>query len=301
MRIKSFGLADSEHVSSTAHSLSSSAPTALNLSPELDTVFRYTAIRLKLERDDTGIPKFVSGACPSLWLRIRRKDGETRVEHLFENKNYGGCLNSMGEQKSAHGRIAWTFTLPYVAEDDFSLDITQEFDAGQGKVVRVQSKIVEIKVLDIKTLQRSWGSPVNGLAASVALDRSTYELGHDIPLHVATEAVLDNSGLVWGIARIPGRFVTVSIRDPHGQVAERELYSDMDYWSGDFTPSPYRAGEPWILEHTLREAAPHEPGVYALWVTWRPLIGLSETQTHPANFVVISNPVEFTIVDSGPN
>src|SRR5579862_3230917 len=96
MRLVSFGLAASGHAGPANDSVSSSAPTALRLSPELDTVHRGTTIRVKLERDDVGIPKLNSWGRPSLWLRIRRKDGETRVEHLFETLNYGGCLNSMG-------------------------------------------------------------------------------------------------------------------------------------------------------------------------------------------------------------
>jgi hypothetical protein len=44
--------------------------------------------------------------------------------------------------------------------------------------------------------------------------------------------------------------------------------------------------------------APDRVGSYTLWVTWRPLIGLDAGQTQPADFVVVSNPVEFSVVKS---
>jgi hypothetical protein len=298
MRVSSFGLmAPGDSGSSNTPAPGSVAPKSLTLSSELDTIFTGSAIRLKLERDDVGSPKDAVGPptpCPSLFLRFRDKDGDTRVEHLFEMQNYGGCLNSKGEQKSPDGRIVWTFSWGYHPEKDFTLDITQEFDAGQGKVARVRSNTIAVRVIDIQTVQRTWGPQMHGLAANLTLDRPSYEIGQAIPLHIATATFADGAGLFWGVRRLPD--VTISIRDAAGHLSERKM--DSHYWSGDTTPAPYRAGERWIVESSLLGMAPDRVGSYTLWVTWRPLIGLDVGQTRPADFVVVSNPVEFSIVKS---
>jgi hypothetical protein len=298
MRVSSFGLmAPGDSGSSNTPAPGSVAPKSLTLSSELDTIFTGSAIRLKLERDDVGSPKDAVGPptpCPSLFLRFRDKDGDTRVEHLFEMQNYGGCLNSKGEQKSPDGRIVWTFSWGYHPEKDFTLDITQEFDAGQGKVARARSNTIAVRVIDIQTVQRTWGPQMHGLAANLTLDRPSYEIGQAIPLHIATATFADGAGLFWGVRRLPD--VTISIRDAAGHLSERKM--DSHYWSGDTTPAPYRAGERWIVESSLLGMAPDRVGSYTLWVTWRPLIGLDAGQTQPADFVVVSNPVEFSVVKS---
>lgn len=299
MRVSSFGLlAPGDPGSSNTPATGSLAPKSLTLSSELDTIFTGSAIRLKLERDDEGSPRMVAASsppCPSLFLRFRDKDGDTRVEHLFEMQNYGGCLNSKGEQRAPDGRIAWTFSWGYHPEKDFTLDITEEFDAGQGKVARVRSNTIAVRVIDIQTVQRTWGPQVRGLAANLTLDRPSYEIGQAIPLHIATATFAQGPGVFWGVRRLLPD-IAISIRDAAGHLSERQM--DSDYWSGDTTPAPYRAGEPWIVESSLLGMVPDRMGSYTLWVTWRPLIGLDAGQTRPADFVVVSNPVEFTIVRS---
>jgi hypothetical protein len=212
MRVSSFRLMAPDGPGSP-DTTGSVAPKSLTLSSDLETLFTGSAIRLRLERDDVGSPKALAAPlprCPSLFLRFRDKDGFTRVEHLFEVQNYGDCPR---EQKAPNGQLASTVSWGYYPEKDFTLDITQEFDAGQGKVARVRSNAIAFKVIDPKTVQRTWGPRLNGLAANVTLDRRSYEIGQAIPLHIATAVFADNSGRFWGIKRLPEQGITISIVD----------------------------------------------------------------------------------------
>ena len=148
-------------------------------------------------------------------------------------------------------------------------------------------------------IPRTWGPQVSGLAASVALDRHDYQLGATIPLHIATETFSKDPAVFWGIRRLPERGFTISIRDSGGHVSERPLDLHRRFFSGDVTPENYRFGEPWALEASLigKLELPDRLATYTLWITWRPLMGLDEDLMKPADFVVVSNVVELSIVN----
>ena len=154
-----------------------------------------------------------------------------------------------------------------------------------GELIRARSNTITLHVLDPKKVQRTWGPPVNGLAADLTLDRSTYSLGQDVPLHIA---ILNQASAI-DIYRSPAcENLAVSLRDAAGRLIGSKQVPEFCAWSGSDAPRRYERGEPRTFESSLlsEDLLPDQVGIYTLSVAWRPLSGVA----------VVSNQATFTIV-----
>lgn len=255
----------------------------LTLAPEMDTVYEGGRVRLRLEFEDAASPLVsLSGPCPTIFSRLRNQDGLTRFDYIHYNP--GECES----RPSASPRPARVLDLGRFAQPslgDSTLDLTQEFAKPGGELIRARSNTITLHVLDPKKVQRTWGPPVNGLAADLTLDRSTYSLGQDVPLHIA---ILNQASAI-DIYRSPAcENLAVSLRDAAGRLIGSKQVPEFCAWSGSDAPRRYERGEPRTFESSLlsEDLLPDQVGIYTLSVAWRPLSGVA----------VVSNQATFTIV-----
>jgi hypothetical protein len=148
---------------------------------------------------------------------------------------------------------------------------------------------------------------VEGLAADVTIDKNTYELGKDIPLHLAIEN-FSASVPIYGASPVfnPSKLLEVQVRDSAGQ-----LVSGINPWlcrgGGPSGAGRYPKDKLIPLEWSLAPLGmlPDRPGIYNVAITWEPFQGTDDscefcevTAYDVANskrYVVRSNVVTFSI------
>jgi hypothetical protein len=110
------------------------------------------------------------------------------------------------------------------------------------------------------------------------LDKDTYQLGEDVPLHIAIEN-FDAPVPIYAIDPVwdPYLAIGIEVRDATGQLLlDNERSSSEVLRTGHGRgPVPYPAGKVVTIERMLASQGwlPNRPGVYTLVVTWCPLDG----------------------------
>lgn len=125
---------------------------------------------------------------------------------------------------------------------------------------------------------RHW-TRLKGVAADILLDRDTYKVGEDIPLHLAI-ANFDATAPIfsWDPQWDPCDVVEVQVLDTSGiPLPEQDRFSPPS-WSctGDgFGPRPFEKGKIVSMEWSLKNTGwlPNHPGTYTIVVSWRTSTG----------------------------
>jgi hypothetical protein len=154
---------------------------------------------------------------------------------------------------------------------EYTFEISQVGDSSEeGRLRPARSNIVHIEIADPSTIARKWGSKVKGLAVDVALDKATFRVGEDVPLHIAIEN-FDAKVPVFGVSPTEHNVVEIEVHNAGGQsvpISERFLYS-FNY-VGQGSSMRYPKGKMVPLERTLWGDGwlPNQPGTYTVVVTW---------------------------------
>ncbi len=154
---------------------------------------------------------------------------------------------------------------------EYTFEISQVGDSSEkGRLRPASSNIVHIEIADPSTIARKWGPRVKGIAADVTLDKDTFRVGEDVPLHIAIEN-FDAEVPVFGVTPTKHNVVEIKVRNAGGQsvpISERFLYS-FNYL-GQGSSMRYPKGKLVPLERTLWGDGwlPNEPGTYTVVVTW---------------------------------
>ena len=150
--------------------------------------------------------------------------------------------------------------------------------SGQTEgIVLHRSNTLAITVLTPETLVRNWGSRVSGVAVALNLDRKTYVLGEDIPLHIALENFSATTPVhSWSPLWDPGMATTLNVLDAQGSPLKQGEACFNMYTGHGFGPTmPVVLGKPVYIEDACTSGflqAPLKPGLYTFVVTWSSLI-----------------------------
>lgn len=114
---------------------------------------------------------------------------------------------------------------------------------------------------------------MKGIGVDVTLDKDTYRLGEDIPLHMAVE---DFDAPVpiytWDPLWDPCMTVGVDVLDEHGHpIGASDRFPDQSICMGHgFGPRPIEKGKVIPIERTLAGEGwlPNHPGTYTVRVRW---------------------------------
>jgi Carboxypeptidase regulatory-like domain len=152
---------------------------------------------------------------------------------------------------------------------EYTFEVFQVGDSSGGSRLRpARSNVVDIQIADPSTIARKWGPKVKGLAVDVTLDKNTFRVGEDVPLHMAIENFDAEVPVSSYVPDVPSLF-EIEVRDAKGQpISDR--FPDPFNYTGRYETQRYPKGEVVPLERTLwREGwLPNRPGTYTIVVTW---------------------------------
>jgi len=221
-------------------------------------------------------------SCPTLYLRQRSPDGATRIDEV-KPLAFKGCSRTV----LGHEPGDWQsgFDLDSGANSKWEGVGEHEFEVFQlsgsrdeAKIHFVSSNILRVQIADPTAIQRQWGQRVKGIAADITLDKDTYRVGEDVPLHLAIEDFnADVPIYSWDPTWDPCMVLGIELQDAGGTplpVNERFPHSSICTGHG-FGPRPFPKGKVVAIERKLRAEGwlPNHPGTYKVVITWSPCFG----------------------------
>jgi hypothetical protein len=234
---------------------------------------------LRLSRARTLIRTPVSDGCPTLYLRQRSPDGGTRIDEVRPL-----AFKDCGSRVLGHEPGDWQsgFDLDSGANSRWSgvgehrMEVSQLVGSVDDSSLHfASSNVLRIQLVDPSTIPRKWGARVKGIATDITLDKETFRVGEDVPLHLAVENFDAPVPLFsWDPIWDPCMVINLEVQDRDGRaltVSQRLPQSSICTGHG-FGPRPVAQGKVISLERTLgREGwLPNQPGTYTVVVTWAP-------------------------------
>jgi hypothetical protein len=220
--------------------------------------------------------------CPTLFLRERSPDGSTRFDEVRPS-GFKTCKSfSIGENRKADWQSGFEvdsgMSSRWGGIGEHSFELFQPVDSTRdGRIQFVRSNKLTVQIDDPALIARKW-QKVKGVGVDVTLDKDAYQLGEDVPLHIAVEN-FDAPVPIYAIDPVwdPYPAIGIEVREATGRLLpEYERSSNGMLWMGHGRgPVPYPAGKVVTIERTLAGQGwlPTRPGVYTVVVTWCPLDG----------------------------
>lgn len=219
----------------------------------------------------------ISESCPKLYQWHRSPDGSTRLDEV-RPQAFKGCK----EKAFGHEAGNWEsgFEVDSGANSRWAgvgkhaMQVFQLVDSSDDpRLPFVASNVLQYEILDPTTVVRKWGQRAKGTAADITLDRDTYRVGEDIPIHIAVEDFDANLPLyAWDPLWDPCMAIGIEVEDAAGHPVPPE--QRMPNWSfcmgHGFGPRPVAKGKVIPIERSLGGAGwlPNRPGTYTLIVKW---------------------------------
>jgi TPR repeat protein len=255
-------------------------------------------------------PRTLSGAgqpCPPFLQRIRYPNGRVMYVPL-----------AGGDARCKIGSAGWTHS-PGLSLLEVTLLANVYWELGQYELQvlqyapfgkhRNQWRLVAksgnfpYSLSSSYKIERTWGPEVKGLAATVTLEKTTYLLGEDVPLHIALKNV-----------SVPDRTfhiqlctdAVITVRNENGQKIDPT--NNQEFCSQNGTYNPYfPPGDLLPAEHSLKLMGllPHQPGRYtveSIWTMYPKPPGpnglMSRGEDVGAPYAIVSSaPVTFRVSD----
>lgn len=241
------------------------------------TVTFYPGERIEVHARATEPVAFLAPnekSCPRLIQRTRSPDGTTRWDEFGAPGNFPWCKAKTLNVEEGKRQIEMTFDSGHDSRwADYGwthvtlLQIAKHDEAGD--IVMAKSNTVGFHIADSAKIRRDWGQKVKGVAADVTLDKRTYELGEDVPLHIAVENFSADVPVLGGRVAIQVGNIC--------QHPVKRFYATgrPGFYSGPrlLGPASYPKGVLAPMERTLkgRGMLPNQPGTYTVTVTWSPV------------------------------
>jgi hypothetical protein len=254
----------------------------LKISSDKGTYYVGQSFSLRVvAREDSNQAPAKRDSCPVLYLRQRSPNGVTRMDEV-QPLAFKGCSRIV----LGHEPGDWQsgFDLDSGANSKWEGVGDHEFEVFQSsgstddaKVHFVSSNILRIQIADPSLIQRRW-ERAKGIGADITLDRETYRLGEDVPLHLAIQDFdADVTLYTWDPLWDPCVVVGIEVQDAAGHpLPLNERFPDSSICTGHgFGPRPFPKGKVVPIERELRAEGwlPNHPGTYTIVLTWSPCSG----------------------------
>lgn len=237
-------------------------------------------LRVSLTEQDAEL-QAEPASCPILCLRQRSPDGWTRIDEIQP-------LAVKGCKHFSLGRTAGDWQSGFEIDSgansrwgglgEHAFQVFQVARAADDKEVHItSSNVLRVQIADPEKMPRKWGPHVKGIAADVTLDKDTFRVGEEVPLHIAIEN-FDAEGSVYGGDPTwdPCLVIGLKVLDARGQVlTPNDRLPPRSYCMGHGrSPMLYAKGKLIPLERSLGAQGwlPNHPGTFIIVVTWMPLI-----------------------------
>ncbi len=219
--------------------------------------------------------------CPLLVLSVNSPGHEVRVDEVqpiaFQNCGPDQGIRSTQDWKTGFDLNSGMGSR-WGGTGEHSLQVFALASSPKAAELRfVASNVLRLQILDPLLIPRKWGPLTMGLHASIALDKDTYRVGEDVPLHIAIQN-LSSDQPVYSTSPIwdPFETVWVEVLNERGQpltVAERLRPARFMTGHGRGLMA-FEKGKPVALEWTLGRLGwlPKNIGSYTIIAMWAPCI-----------------------------
>jgi hypothetical protein len=253
--------------------------------------------------------------CPMFYLRERSPDGATRIDEVKPMTSVG-CKTFMPGRHPINSESSFEIdsgaNSRWMGVGGHALQVWQlTGSADDPRIQFITSNMLQLDVADPAGIARKWGPKIKGIGVDVTLDKETYRLGENIPLHMAVENFESPVPIYsWDPLWDPCMTVVVEVLDERGQpIAASDRFPNQSVCMGHgFGPRPVEKGKLIPIERTLASEGwlPNEPGVYTVRVRWAPCGGTTPPPTglvtdHRAykTYAVVQAEATFHIVENG--
>ena len=254
----------------------------------------FSVLLTPIRRSAAATPQ--TDHCPIFYLRERSPDGATRIDEVQPISSVG-CRSFMPGRRNIASPTSFEIDSGsgshWAGIGEHSLEVLQVVGSPDDLQIQfISSNILRFQVADPAAIQRKWGPRLNGIAADVTIDKETFGVGEDVPLHIAVAdfgapVVIYSIDPVWD----PGA-VVVQVLDAAGQpLSTNQRFPDQALRMGHgFGPRPIEKGKLIPIESTLAAEGwlPVHPGTYIVQVTWAPCTG--ELAGSKSNAAMIGRP-----------
>lgn len=236
------------------------------------------AFPLTVSHPLTPLTRPYSPACQPDFIWHRAADGRVRVE-VHSGNSSDGCRTLSfeflpnkvffsSEWNSAEAKRQSNY-------GDQELQAFQQVDAGGDPHLHfIASNVVHIQIEGAENPNlRDW-TRVKGLAADILLDRDTYQVGEDIPLHLAIANFSAQIPIYsWDPVWDPCISVGIKVLDDGGTALandQRFLFPPVLCSGHGFGPKLFDQGRIASLEWGLKSTGwlPNRPGTYTIVLSW---------------------------------
>jgi len=276
IEVSRFAAAPSPESASTETEAKDAAP-GLKLSSDKSTYYAGEGFPLRVfatDPSDQTTP--ARDSCPVLYLRERSPNGATRIDEVQPLAFKGCSRHVLGAEP---GDWQSGFELDSGANSRWEGVGKLEFEVSQlagstdeAKIRFISSNVLTLQIADPTLIQRQW-ERTKGIGAAITLDKATYQVGEDVPLHLAIEDFNADVPLyTWDPRWDPCMVVGIEVQDAAGHsLSTDERFPNSSICTGHgFGPRPFEKGKVVSLERTLRGEGwlPDHPGTYTIILTW---------------------------------
>jgi len=215
--------------------------------------------------------------CQPVFIWHRSADGTVRIEeHSGTSTNGCSTVDFSFKPDKINFSSDWNSKEAERLSNygDQELQAFQYVDPqGDPHLHFIASDILHLKIVGSEDAGvRKW-TRTKGIAADILLDRDTYKVGEDIPLHLAI-ANFDATPPIfsWDPNWDPCIAVGIQVLDTAGNpLPEKDRFEQFGRCTGHgFGPRPFEKGKIVSLEWSLKEFGwlPNHPGTYTIVLSW---------------------------------
>jgi hypothetical protein len=245
---------------------------------------------LRVDLANLGFEPPSGEKCPALFLRERSPDGSTRFDEV-QPSGFKTCKSFLlGSNRNADWQSGFEVDSGegsrWAGIGKHTFELFEPVGPNRGGEIRfVRSNKLTVQIDDPALIARTWAGRAQGVGVDVTLDKDTYHLGEDVPLHIAVEnfdapVPIYATSPVWD----PYMAIGIEVRDATGRLLpENERYPSSTLWTGHgLGPVLFPPGKQVPIERSLASQGwlPKRPGVYTVVVTW---CSLYETHLEPGS------------------
>lgn len=258
--------------------------------------------RLRVAVEDPGhLLSLDEHSRPRLFVRVRDANPgagllqrTTRVDEIQPVTFQAEPAGSSGRRFTITFDASYIVQPPELNVGEYTLEVSSLAHIQGRYLLAGTTDKLHLSLVDGKFILRRWGSTVKGVAVSLTLDQPLYEVGSDIPLHIALENVDSDTPIAamdpYGDP--PG--VSVELKALDGQPIPK---GNGAFWTGHGFHHNFTPGLVYPIELSLHTMGfkPDRPGTYTVVAIWSP--SKSGAPDAPdERLTVTSNPVTFQLV-----
>ncbi len=287
----------------------SSGWVSLKLSSARSTYFDQEQISLHVEAEGpSSLLKLNDRGCLTFIQRSRSPDGFTRFDEVgayasrcrVTTESFGLPDRKVEMDLDAGHLSRWS------GRGEHATDVAYMAPPGQHEgAFLATSNTLHLTIADASLIPRNWGPQTKGVAVDVTLDKDTYELGEDVPLHLAVKNFAAEVAVYGAGFEMCNEIANVEVRDrADGLLVKRSDWGSPCAWSGPVLReglAQYPLGQIVIQERTLRRDGwlPDYRGNFTVSATWTVYdCQVCNPQSTTPYAVAHSGPKAFRIIDS---